>query len=172
MKKIAEFIDTLNNGIGKAVSWLSLVLVLIIIADVCMRYAFSVTSSASFELEWHLFAAIFLLSAGWTLQHDKHVRVDVFYQNFSAEKKAWVNLTGTLLLLLPLCVVGVVEGFQFTKNAYLMGETSPDPGGLPGRFIIKSTIPLGFLLLGLQGISMIINNFYVLIQNGKENHQD
>lgn len=168
MNTLSSKLDHLNAFIGKSVSWLSLLLVLVIIIDVLMRYLFSVTSSASFELEWHLFAALFLLSAGWTLQQDKHVRVDVFYQKFSDQQKAWVNILGTLFLLLPFCVVGLAEGFRFALNAYLLGETSPDPGGLPARFIIKSTIPAGFLLLGLQGISILIKSAYTLFNKKEE----
>lgn len=165
MIKVSESIDNLNKRIGKAVSWLSILLVIVIIADVCLRYAFSITSSASFELEWHLFAALFLLSAGWTLQQDRHVRVDVFYQKFSEKNKAMVNFLGSVILLLPFCIVGFLEGVQFTMNAYLLGETSPDPGGLPSRFLIKSTIPLGFFLLGLQGISITLKSFQKIISN-------
>lgn len=160
---ISRYIDALNVLVGKWVSWLSLLLVLVIIADVLMRYAFSITSSASFELEWHLFAVLFLLSAGWALHEDKHVRVDVFYQRFSEKQKAWVNFVGCVLLLVPLCVVGAVEGWQFARNAWLMGETSPDPGGLPARFIIKSTIPAGFFLLGLQGISISLKSLKTIL---------
>ncbi len=161
---ISPFIDRINHFIGKTVSWLSLLLVVIIILDVCLRYLFSITSSASFELEWHLFAALFLLSAGWALGQDRHVRVDVFYQNFSEAQKAMINLMGTIFLLLPLCFVGILEGFQFAYNSWAISEISPDPGGLPARFIIKSTIPAGFFLLGLQGISEIIKAIKTLLK--------
>lgn len=156
--KLTKWIDQLNDYIGKTVSWLALIIVLVIVIDVFFRYVFSITSSASFELEWHLFAALFLLSAGWALKEDKHVRVDVFYHRFTDKQKAIVNLTGSLLFLLPICIIGIGEGFQFTKNAWLIHETSPDPGGLPYRFLIKSTIPAGFLLLGLQGISQALKS--------------
>lgn len=156
-------IDQINEWIGRTVSWLSLALVLIIVGDVFLRYAFSITSSASFELEWHLFAVIFLLSAGWALGKDKHVRVDVFYSQFTPRGKAIVNVTGTVLLLLPLCVVGFMEGMQFVQNSYLLRETSPDPGGLPARYLVKSAIPIGFALLGLQGLSEILKGFKVLV---------
>lgn len=161
---ISFFIDRINQFIGKTVSWLSLLLVIIIILDVCLRYLFSITSSASFELEWHLFAALFLLSAGWTLRQDRHVRVDVFYQKFTEPQKATVNLLGTVFLLLPICYVGIREGFQFAYNSWAIGETSPDPGGLPARFIIKSMIPAGFLLLGLQGISEVLKSTKMLLR--------
>lgn len=151
-------IDALNDFIGQTVSWLGLILVLVIVIDVLLRYILSITSAASFELEWHLFAVLFLLSAGWTLKHDKHVRVDVFYQRFSGRQKAWVNLMGSVFLLFPLCCIGVLEGVQFAWNAYVIGESSPDPGGLPHRFLIKSAIPFGFMLLGLQGVSIILTS--------------
>lgn len=156
--KITQIIDRINDAIGKTVSWLALVIVLVIVIDVFFRYVFSITSSASFELEWHLFAVLFLLSAGWALKEDKHVRVDVFYHRFNEKQKAWVNLISSLLFLLPICVIGVGEGFQFAKNAWMINETSPDPGGLPYRFVIKSAIPLGFLLLGLQGVSQALKS--------------
>jgi TRAP-type mannitol/chloroaromatic compound transport system permease small subunit len=158
MNKIILTIDKINTKIGHAVSWLSLILVLVIIADVFMRYAFNYSSAASFELEWHLFAILFLISAGWTLLEDKHVRVDVFYHRFSPKKKALVNLIGVLLMLLPLCYVGIIEGWKFVANAYAVGETSPDPGGLPARYIVKAMIPIGFILLGLQGISLVLKS--------------
>lgn len=167
MKSIASLIDRFNAFIGRSTSWLAGLLVVVIIVDVFLRYAFSITSAASFEFEWHLFAALFLLSAGWALQEDRHVRVDVFYQRFSEKKKSWINIMGSLILLLPFCVVGVIEGFQLAQNAFILGETSPDPGGLPARYIIKSTIPLGFLFLGLQGISIILRNTYTLINGQK-----
>lgn len=150
-----QWIDSINTYIGKGISWLTLLLVIIIVIDVALRYLFSITSAASFELEWHLFASIFLLGAAWTFQEDKHVRVDVFYHRFSERKKAWVNLVGTIVLLLPFCAVGFWESLSFVKSSYLLNETSPQPGGLPARYIIKSTIPIGFLLLGLQGVSVI-----------------
>ena len=96
-----KFIDHINGRIGQLVSWLTILLVMVIIGDVLMRYLFSITSAASFELEWHLFATIFLLGAAWTLQQDRHVRVDVFYNSFSARSKAWINLGGTIVLLFP-----------------------------------------------------------------------
>ena len=155
-------IDSAVSFIGSMTSWLSLLLVLVIVIDVILRYTLSITSAASFELEWHLFAAIFLLGAAWTLQEDKHVRVDVFYHRFSDRKRAWVNLIGTLVLLLPFCTVGFWESISFVKSSYSIGEVSPQPGGLPARWIIKATIPIGFLLLTLQGFSCIFSSIKTL----------
>ncbi|WP_258103244.1 TRAP transporter small permease subunit [Marinoscillum sp. MHG1-6] len=168
MRSITTIIDRLNELIGRAVSWLSLVLVILIVADVTLRYLFNWSSPATFELEWHVFAVLFLLAAGWSLQQDRHVRVDVFYQSFSETKKAWVNLLGTMILLVPLCYVGVTEGAQFAYNAYLIGETSTDPGGLPARFIVKSAIPVCFGLLALQAISIVIKSIQTIITGQNE----
>ena len=167
MKNNVTGIDRINTAIGTATSWLTFGLVLVIVFDVFMRYAFSITSAASFELEWHLFAAIFLLSAGWAFKQDRHVRVDVFYNHFTPYAKAWVNGLGCLILLMPLCYIGVSEGIQFANNAYKLGETSPDPGGLPARFMIKSTMPIGFLLLGLQGIAEVLKSYDTIINRTK-----
>lgn len=155
-------LDRLIKYLGEAVSWLTVLLVLVIVVDVFLRYLFNSTSAASFELEWHLFAAIFLLGAAYTLQNDKHVRVDVFYHRFSTKGKAWVNLIGTCLLLLPFCMVAFYESLSFVKSSYSVLETSPDPGGLPARYVIKSAIPVGFLLLGLQAISIVFKSISTL----------
>ncbi len=165
--RLVTLIDKLNTAVGKATSWLTITLVLTIVIDVFLRYTLSITTAASFELEWHLFAAIFLLGAAYTFKEDKHVRVDVFYDRFSDNAKAWVNLIGGLTLLLPFCAVAFWESLSFVHNSYQLGETSPQPGGLPARWIIKSTIPAGFLLLGLQGISSITKSL-ITITHGRK----
>ena len=164
MKFISQTIDRFNDFIGQIISWMALILVLLIGIDVFLRYVFRFSSPAVFELEWHLFAALFLLGAGWTFKNDQHVRVDLFYQKFSEKGKAIVNLLGSLLLLLPFCIVGCFESLDFALNSLNIGETSPDPGGLPARYIIKSCIPISFLLLGLQGISVMLKSFLTLTQ--------
>ncbi|MDW3196281.1 MAG: TRAP transporter small permease subunit [Cytophagales bacterium] len=164
MKFISQIINRFNDLIGQTISWMALILVLLIVVDVFLRYVFQFSSPAVFELEWHLFAALFLLGAGWTFKNDQHVRVDLFYQKFSEKGKAVVNLLGTLILLLPFCVVGFIESLEFALNSLNIGETSPDPGGLPARYIIKSCIPISFLLLGLQGISTLLTSTLTLTQ--------
>ena len=90
------------------------------------------------------------------------MRVDVFYQNFTPKQQAWVNLVGTLFFLLPFCFIVVRESWQFTVNAWDIQEGSPDPGGLPGRYIVKAAIPIGFLLLLLQGLSLLFRSVLTL----------
>ena len=148
--------------IGKTISWLLLILILVIVIDVFLRYIFSITSAASFELEWHLFAVIILIGSAYTLQEDRHVRVDVFYDRFSYKIKAWINLSGTLLFLIPFCTITFLESLSFVRSSYDLGETSPQPGGLPWRWIIKSVIPSGFFLLGLAGLSIVLRSIKTL----------
>lgn len=150
--------------VGKCVSWLSVVLVFVIAVDVLLRYFFNYTSAASFELEWHLFAALFMLSSAWALQKDRHVRVDLFYQKFSQKGKAWVNLIGMLLFLLPFCWVAARESLSFVAASYAVNETSPDPGGLPARYLIKSIIPISFFLLFIQGVLEILKLICILLK--------
>lgn len=161
---VSSWIDRINTVIGSLFSWLTTVLVIVICFDVLMRYAFTSSYAAVTEMEWHLFAAIFMLGAAYTLKHDKHVRVDVFYANFSEKGKAWVNLLGTILFLLPFCFVVIQSSIPFVQNSFKVLETSPDPGGLPARYIIKSVIPLGFTLLLLQGISEILKALKTLLK--------
>lgn len=149
-------------------AWLTTVLVLVICIDVVMRYFFNQSSAGMFELEWHLFAFIFLLGSAYTLKKDKHVRVDVFYSRFNARQKAWVNLLGCLLFLLPLCFVVVETSFSFVENSFRFNESSADPGGLPARYVVKSSITIGFALLFLQALSMIIKSVNTIF-NPSEN---
>ena len=107
---------------------------------------------------------MFLLGAAWTLDQDKHVRVDLFYQRFGPKTKALINLVGTLIFLIPFCWVTMITSIDFVQSSFLLNETSPDPGGLPARYLIKSAIPLGFGLLMLQGVVLILNSIKTLLK--------
>jgi len=161
---IADWIDKVSEAIGRIFSWLTTLLMLVICYDVLMRYVFTSSSAAITELEWHLFAAIFMMGAAYTLKYDKHVRVDVFYTKFSDKGKAWVNLLGTILFLFPFCYVIIISSIPFVENSYKVLETSPDPGGLPARYIVKSVIPIGFSLLMLQGVSIMLKSAKVILK--------
>ena len=110
------------------------------------------------ELEWHMFAIIFLLGAAYTFKESKHVRVDLFYSQFSNKNKALLNIVGGLALLIPFCVLLIVITTSYAYDSYLLEEGSPDPGGLAYRFIIKSMIPFAFILLLLQAIAEVLRN--------------
>lgn len=170
LKTVSRFIDTLNQWVGKGVAWVTLGLVLIVFVDVVMRYMFNTSFVFTQEMEWHLFAFIFLIGAGYTLLHDGHVRVDILYQRFNARTRAWVNLFGVLVFLIPGCVMVIVTSWKFVLNAWSIMEGSPDPGGVPYRFLVKGCIPVGFSLLLLQGISLGIKSLLQILdrEEGKE----
>ncbi len=158
LEPIAALIEKISEGIGRLSGWLVLVLVLLICYDVAMRYLFQEGSVALQELEWHIFALIFLLGGAYTLKHDEHVRVDVFYQSgwMSARRRAWVDLLGCLFMLLPFCWLMIYSSIPFVSQSFGWGEGSPDPGGLPFRWLLKAMIPFGFALLALQGVAMMV----------------
>jgi len=160
LAQLAKGIECFGEWSGRCVSWLTLALVLLVSYDVTMRYLFQDGSVALQELEWHIFALIFLLGAAYTLKHDEHVRVDLLYHArwMSDRRRAWVDLFGTLFFLLPFCILIIVSAWPFVENSYTLGEHSPDPGGLPYRYLIKMMIPLCFVLLALQGIAIIIRS--------------
>ncbi|CAB9539284.1 TRAP dicarboxylate transporter, DctQ subunit, unknown substrate 6 [uncultured Gammaproteobacteria bacterium] len=132
--------------------------------DVLLRYAFNNSSIALQEMEWHLFSAMFLLGISYTLQKDAHVRVDIFYTKFSPQKQALINLIGFALCILPISLLVAYYGIDFAYSAYLINEQSGDPGGLTHRFIIKSIIPISFILIIISGILFAKNNYEVLKQ--------
>jgi TRAP-type mannitol/chloroaromatic compound transport system permease small subunit len=163
LKKIANFFDAINNYVGKSVSYLTGALVVLICADVFSRYIFQSTVIWIVELEIYFFALIFLLSAGYTFQHDKHVRVDVFYSKLKPKGQAWVNLIGGILFLLPWCIVILQVAFRYAQNSYLIHEISAQPGGLPALYLLKSAIFVSFVFLLLQAISSIINALMTIL---------
>jgi len=169
---ICRFIDGLNDQVGKLTNWVTLLLVLVVFVDVVMRYAFKTSFVFTQELEWHLFGFIFLIGAAYTLRHDGHVRVDIIYQRLSFKGRAWINLIGTIFFLLPGCFMVVYTSFQFTYEAWSIMEGSPDPGGIPYRYLIKGCITVGFALLFLQGISLGIHSLLQIIGFEKETAEE
>ncbi len=171
MQKIANLLDGFCRLTGKLFSWFLVILILEIAVNVTLRYTLNITSVLSYELEWHLFASVFLLATGWALTEDRHVRVDVFYQKFKPKTQAWINIIGTTVLLIPFCLVAISESLSFVISSYQINESSPDPGGLPFRWIIKSTIPLGFFFLLMAGISQLIQQGQIIISKTEGGRQ-
>jgi TRAP-type mannitol/chloroaromatic compound transport system permease small subunit len=167
LRLFIKFIDTFIEWTGKTSSWLVLGLVLLICYDVAMRYLFQQGSVALQELEWHLFALIFLLGSAYTLKHDEHVRVDIIYQShfMSDKKRALVNIFGTLFLLLPFCILILTSSWPFVENAFYYNEGSPDPGGLPYRFLLKGSLLVAFGLLILQALADLARNILTISNN-------
>jgi len=163
LRSVSTGIDRINTAVGKAVSWGTLGMVLVTFVDVVMRYLFNTSFVFTQELEWHLFAFVFLMGAGYTLYVEGHVRVEVFYGKLSRRTKAWINALGVLTLLIPSCVMFIKAGIPFVKSSISVMEGSPDPGGIPFRFILKACIPVGYSLLLLQGISLGIKSLFTLL---------
>ena len=162
----ADAIDRLNERVGRVVCWLTLLMVLVSALNAVFRYVdrFSglrLSSNTYIELQWYMFAAVFLLAAAYTLRHDAHVRVDVFYGRLSNRGRAWVNLAGTVLFLIPFCMLMIATSWPFVVDSWGRLEDSPDPGGLP-RYPIKAIIPIAFALLLLQGLALLIRQIALL----------
>ena len=171
IKTITRWIDNMNEWVGSGVAWVTLGLVLVVFVDVVMRYLLNKSYVFTQELEWHLFGFIFLIGAGYTLLHDGHVRVDIIYQRLGIKGRAWTNLLGVILFLIPGCIMVITTSWQFAANSFSMMEGSPDPGGIPFRFIIKGCIPVGFTLLLLQGFSLGLHSFMQILGVEKEEEE-
>lgn len=144
----------------KAISNISiLLLVFVTLSDVVMRYAFSSGSIKLQELEWHLFSLIFLFGISYTFKEDAHVRVDIIYSKLGEKFQAVIDIIGILVFVLPFSYFAFKGSLSFVELSYKISEGSPDPGGLPYRFIIKACIPLSFLLLVVDSLSILRNKF-------------
>lgn len=161
LSRASQLIDQINEWVGRAVSWLTTILVVLVCFDVITRYFFSNTAAWIMELEWHLFALIFLFGAGYAFKHDKHVRVDLFYAKLSPKDQALVNIIGSFLFLIPWCLLIIYWSYEYALISYNIGETSPDPGGLPARYMIKFCVSIGMVFLLFQGISVLFKNILI-----------
>ncbi|MDT8310150.1 MAG: TRAP transporter small permease subunit [Methylophaga sp.] len=168
MLRCLQQIDKFTEYSGRIISWLILLLVLLTCYDVFMRYVFNSGAVALQELEWHLFSLIFLLGGAYTLKHEDHVRVDVIFNSkrLNDRQRAWINIVGMLVFLTPFCILILISAWPFVQNAFWYQEGSPDPGGLPYRFLIKSSILVGFGLLLIQGVGELLRNILVLKKMG------
>ncbi len=164
-KKIVTVCDRINDWIGSVIVTSAIFLfILVIFSNVVMRYVFHTSFVFMAELEWHIFAFIFLMGAGFTLLHDGHVRVDIFYSLMDRKKQAWVNFLGVIFLLIPSCYLILTTTIPWVIVAYKVGEVSIDPGGIPARFLLKATLPVGYFLMLIQGISLCIKSAFILLE--------
>lgn len=157
LTRFADIIDSFSEKTGRMTSWLVLAMVLTVCYDVSMSFIFLSGSVALQEMEWHLFALVFLLGGAYTLKHDGHVRVDILYNSkwMSDRIRAWVNILGGLILLSPFCLLVIFGSLEFVQTSYSFTERSPDPGGLPYRYLLKAVIPMAFFLILLQGLASV-----------------
>lgn len=164
--RLSNVIDRVNGALGRLVSWLALAMVLIGAGNAILRYLGrfarqNLTSNAALEAQWYLFAALFMLGAAATLKQDGHVRVDVMYGRVSPRVKAWIDIVGTVVFLIPFCTFALWVSWPSVAASWEVMEQSPDPGGLP-RYPVKSLIIVSFWLLIFQGISELIKRIAFL----------
>jgi TRAP-type mannitol/chloroaromatic compound transport system permease small subunit len=153
--RLSGLIDALNERVGRLSYWLILVMVLVSAGNASVRYAFDRSSNAWLEIQWYLFSAVFLLGAGYTLLHNQHVRIDVISGRLSKRARAWIDVLGTLFFLLPMAIAIMWMSWPVFVQSYQLHEESSNAGGLivwPARLMV----PVGFVLLVLQGISELI----------------
>jgi len=152
---ISRLIDGLSERVGRLVYWLILVSVLVSSGNALVRYAFARSSNGWLEIQWYLFSAVFLLGAGYTLQQNEHVRIDIIYARLRPQTRVWIDIFGTLFFLLPMATLIMVLAWPVFLESWRLNEYSTDAGGLI-RWPVKLLIPVGFFLLVLQGLSELI----------------
>lgn len=158
---LSRGIDALNERIGRIVLWLVLAMALLSSGNAVARYLFNRSSNAWLELQWYMFAAIFLLCSGYALLHNEHIRIDVVSSRFSRRIQIWIDVFGTLFFLLPMSILILKLSWPVFMNAWSSGEISSNAGGLI-RWPARALVPLGFCLLTLQGISELIKRIAFL----------
>jgi TRAP-type mannitol/chloroaromatic compound transport system permease small subunit len=164
---ISRAIDALNGWVGRIVYWLVLAMVLISAGNAIIRKVFSMSSNAWLELQWYLFSAVFLLAAGYTLLRNEHVRIDIVAGRLSPRAQAWIDILGTVFFLMPMAVMIMLLSWPYFLRGYTENEISGSAGGLvlwPARLLL----PVGFLLLTLQGVSELIKRVVFLAGAGPD----
>lgn len=165
MNTIIDFLRKIIDAVGNLCSLFLILMIMNVFYDVVMRYFFNDVSIGMQELEWHLFAAMFMFGIGYTLKEDAHVRVDVIYDQLSKRKQAVINIVGSLLFALPFSLLMVYFSWDYTYEAFLMGEGSPDPGGLPSRWIVRAVIPASSSFLALCIFHVLLTQIKVFCDN-------
>jgi TRAP-type mannitol/chloroaromatic compound transport system permease small subunit len=155
--RIERFVDR----VGQAVSWLALVIVALMSVNVVLRYLFSIGSVWSQELEWHLLVPLILFGCSYALRHGEHVRVDIVYGRFTPRAKMAVDLVSSLLVV-TISALFIWFSLHYVQQAYVIDEGSPDPGGLPHRYLLKALLPVGFALLLAQGVAGALGSLHRL----------
>jgi len=166
LQKFEQIAAQISGAFGWLAGWLCVVMIVIVFIDVIARYLFDSGSIAMQELEWHLFAAVFLLGAAYTMRENANVRVDVLYERMSTRSKAIVDIFGTVFFVIPMCTLILYSAIDFVAYSYQVQEVSNDPGGLPYRFAFKALLPIGYGLVLIQSLAVISRNIRILL-----NHQ-
>ncbi len=161
MLRVENFFNKFADILGIITGTAMLLMILNVFYDVITRYVFRVNSIAMQEMEWHLFSVVILLGVAYTLKEDGHVRVDILYDKFSYRKKAMINMIGVIIAIIPISLLVGLSSIENATDAYLSMEQSGNPGGLEYRWIVKSLIPLSFLMLIITSIGFFIKNLNI-----------
>ncbi|RVU49315.1 TRAP transporter small permease subunit [Rubrivivax rivuli] len=156
MSKLADAADWLIDRVGSFTAWLTLAMVLLISGNTLSRYFFNASTVWLQELEWHLLAVVALWGIGYLQLRGTQVRVDLFYQHYSARTKLWLDFLTALLVMLPFSLFVCFLGWKFAAYSWSLAEVSPDPGGLPWRWAVKSLVVSGYALLALVAFSIVV----------------
>ena len=163
LRLIIRWSEGITENIGKAVSWLILVMTLVTIWDVSLRYLFKSGSVAIQNLEWYLFGINFLLAAAMNFNNNSNARIDIFYNFFNKRTKAIIDIVGNLIFLLPFSLCVIWWSIPFVQSSWSVREASLDPGGLPCIYLMKAVIPVAFVLILIGAISNIAKNILIIM---------
>lgn len=159
------YIDAFTTLCGRCLAWLALTMALVTALVVIMRYGFNTGSIMAQEAVTYMHGTLFMLGAAYALKTGAHVRVDIFYRSFSPRGRAWVNAIGGIVFLMPLCVFICVSSWSYVTESWLIRESSPEPGGIPAVFLLKSLIPLMAINLLLQGLAETLRSALALTED-------
>ncbi|MCP4596294.1 MAG: TRAP transporter small permease subunit [Neptuniibacter sp.] len=170
--RLEQVINSFSDILGKISAVLFVLMLFNVFIDVVMRYVFNDVSIGMQELEWHLYASVFLLGVPYTLRAGGHVRVDLIYERLSAKTKALIDMICTVILLIPFCALVAWYGVDFARESFELGEMSGDPGGLPYRWIIKSVIPFAFFAMLISGIGLFLKSLNIYLGYRQADHYE
>ena len=162
LSKISAYINCFTDGVGRVISWLTLLLVVLVITVVLSRYLLGIGSIAIQESVTYVHAVIFMLGLAFTLQRGGHVRVDIFYRNYSPRRKALVDLVGAVVFLIPFCLLVLIGSWDYVMASWAIGETSSETGGIAAVYLLKTLMIVMPITLAMQGIADILNSIVIL----------
>ena len=163
LRACVHYIDIFTDRCGRLLAWLVLAMALLTTVVVVLRYGFNTGSIMAQEAVTYMHGCLFMLGAAYALKSEAHVRVDIFYRNFSERGRAWVNSLGGIVFLMPLCAFIGVSSWSYVTESWAILETSPEPGGIPAVFLLKSLLPLMAVNLFLQGLAETLRSTLVLV---------
>ncbi|MEH6589384.1 MAG: TRAP transporter small permease subunit [Halioglobus sp.] len=164
LHSFVRLIDSFTDISGRLLAWLGLFMALLTATIVLLRYGFNMGSITSQEAVIYMHGCLFMLGAAYALKSGSHVRVDIFYQHMSERSKAWVNSLGGIIFLIPLCLFICGSSWNYVLQSWAIRETSPEPGGIPAVFLLKTLLPVMAINLFLQGIAETVRSTLVLVE--------